>query len=317
MLQKQGEIKNLVNAILDSYDRYPIIRNIDCGNRINGDTVTEILEMIRRIVFPGYFEMKNLRKDSIEYHVGELLENIEYHLTKQVMMALPHSEKYQNMGHHELAERALEISHAFLGKIPALRDVLATDVQAGYEGDPAAFNTDEVIFSYPGMYAITVNRIAHELYLLGVPLIPRMMTEHAHSLTGIDIHPGASIGEYFFIDHGTGVVVGETTVIGKYVKIYQGVTLGALSTRGGQSLRGVKRHPTLEDNVTVYSGASILGGETVIGTGAVIGSNAFVTSSVPAHTRVSIKNPELQFKDRSRKAGELGQEGFFNRKEQD
>ena len=167
------------------------------------------------------------------------------------------------------------------------------------------------------MYAITVNRIAHELYLLGVPLIPRMMTEHAHSLTGIDIHPGASIGEYFFIDHGTGVVVGETTVIGKYVKIYQGVTLGALSTRGGQSLRGVKRHPTLEDNVTVYSGASILGGETVIGTGAVIGSNAFITSSVPAQTRVSIKNPELQFKDRSGKASELGQEGFFNRKEED
>lgn len=232
-------------------------------------------------------------------------------------MALPHCEECRNMGHHELTGRALEITHSFLSKIPDLRDVLETDVQAGYEGDPAAFNTDEVIFSYPGIYAITVNRIAHELYLLGVPLIPRMMTEHAHSLTGIDIHPGAAIGEYFFIDHGTGVVVGETTIIGKYVKIYQGVTLGALSTRGGQSLRGVKRHPTLEDNVTVYSGASILGGETVIGTGAVIGSNAFITSSVPAHTRVSIKNPELQFKDRSKKAAELGQEGFFNRKEQD
>ena len=317
MQQRQGELKGLVNAILDSYEKYPVIRNIDCGNRINSDTVTEILEMIRRIVFPGYFEMKNLRKDSIEYHVGELLENIEYHLTKQVMMALPHSEKYQHMGHHELAEKALAVTHTFLGRIPALRDILATDVQAGYEGDPAAFNTDEVIFSYPGMYAITVNRIAHELYLLGVPLIPRMMTEHAHSQTGIDIHPGASIGEYFFIDHGTGVVIGETTVIGKYVKIYQGVTLGALSTRKGQLLSGVKRHPTLEDNVTVYSGASILGGETVIGTGAVIGGNAFVTSSVPPHTRVSIKNPELQFKDRSKKAGELGQEGFFNRKEQD
>ena len=317
MEQKKEEIKNLVNDILDSYDKYPITRNIDCRNRINSESVSEILEMIRRILFPGYFENKNLRKDSIEYHVGELLENIEYNLTKQVTMALPHLEACRQASQETLTGKAREITHAFLAQIPKLRDVLATDVKAGYEGDPAAFNTDEVIFSYPGMYAITVNRIAHELYLLGVPLIPRMMTEHAHSLTGIDIHPGASIGEYFFIDHGTGVVVGETTVIGKYVKIYQGVTLGALSTRGGQSLRGVKRHPTLEDNVTVYSGASILGGETVIGTGAVIGSNAFITSSVPAQTRVSIKNPELQFKDRSRKASELGQEGFFNRKEED
>ena len=316
-MQKYGEIKDLVNAVLESYDKYPVIQNIDCRSRINSESVSDLLEMIRKILFPGYIEIKNLRKDSIEYHVGELLENIEYNLTKQVMMALPHSSKYREADKETLMESAREITHRFLEKIPKLRDVLATDVQAGYEGDPAAFNTDEVIFSYPGMYAITVNRIAHELYLLGVPLIPRMMTEHAHSLTGIDIHPGASIGEYFFIDHGTGVVVGETTVIGKYVKIYQGVTLGALSTRGGQSLRGVKRHPTLEDNVTVYSGASILGGETVIGTGAVIGSNAFITSSVPAQTRVSIKNPELQFKDRSRKASELGQEGFFNRKEED
>ena len=183
-------------------------------------------------------------------------------------------------------------------------------MQAAYDGDPAAFNTDEVIFSYPGVFAITVNRIAHELHILGVPLIPRIMTEHAHSLTGIDIHPGATIGSYFFIDHGTGVVVGETTQIGTGAKIYQGVTLGALSTRGGQNLRSTKRHPTLEDNVTVYSGASILGGDTVIGEGAIIGSNAFITSSVPGGTRVSIKNPELQFKDRVR-VTELGQEGFW------
>ena len=230
-MQKYGEIKDLVNAVLESYDKYPVIQNIDCRSRINSESVNDLLEMIRKILFPGYFEIKNLRKDSIEYHVGELLENIEYNLTKQVMMALPHSSKYREADKETLMESAREITHRFLEKIPKLRDVLATDVQAGYEGDPAAFNTDEVIFSYPGMYAITVNRIAHELYLLGVPLIPRMMTEHAHSLTGIDIHPGASIGEYFFIDHGTGVVVGETTVIGKYVKIYQGVTLGALSTR--------------------------------------------------------------------------------------
>ena len=317
MRQNQEEIKGLVSAVLDSYEKHPAIQNIDCGSRINRDIVIEILEKIRLVLFPGYFELKNLKSESIEYHVGELLESIQYHLTRQVMRALPQSPEYADKSHDELKAHAGELVHRFLERIPALREILATDVQAGYDGDPAAYNTDEIIFSYPGMYAITVNRVAHELYQMGIPLIPRVMTEHAHSQTGIDIHPGATIGEYFFIDHGTGVVVGETTVIGKYVKIYQGVTLGALSTRGGQSLRGAKRHPTLEDNVTVYSGASILGGETVIGTGAVIGSNAFITSSVPAHTRVSIKNPELKFKDRSIKASELGQEGFFNRKEED
>lgn len=295
-MQKYGEIKDLVNAVLESYDKYPVIQNIDCRSRINSESVNDLLEMIRKILFPGYFEIKNLRKDSIEYHVGELLENIEYNLTKQVMMALPHSSKYREADKETLMESAREITHHFLEKIPKLRDVLATDVQAGYEGDPAAFNTDEVIFSYPGMYAITVNRIAHELYLLGVPLIPRMMTEHAHSLTGIDIHPGASIGEYFFIDHGTGVVVGETTVIGKYVKIYQGVTLGALSTRQGQLLANVKRHPTIRDNVTIYSNSSVLGGETVIGENTIIGGNTFITESIPANTKVSAKSPELVIK---------------------
>jgi serine O-acetyltransferase len=170
-------------------------------------------------------------------------------------------------------------------------------VDATLDGDPAARSKHEIIFAYPGIYAISVYRMAHELHLLGVPLIPRIMTEHAHGITGIDIHPGAEIGHHFFIDHGTGIVIGETTQIGNYVKIYQGVTLGALSTRGGQRLRGKKRHPTLEDEVTVYSSTSILGGETVIGRGAVIGSNAFITKSVPADTRVSIKNPELDFRD--------------------
>ena len=164
------------------------------------------------------------------------------------------------------------------------------------EGDPAALNKDEIILSYPGLLATTIYRIAHELFLLNVPLIPRMMTEYAHSITGIDINPGATIGKYFFMDHGTGIVVGSTTIIGEHVKVYQGVTIGALSTSGGQSLRGIKRHPTIEDNVTIYSGASILGGETVIGEGSVVGSNAFITKSIPAGTRVTIKNQELSFK---------------------
>ncbi|MDO4298301.1 MAG: serine acetyltransferase [Lachnospiraceae bacterium] len=300
----------LVKKIMESYQAYPQTCNIGTQNRLNRDEIIDILLKIRCIVFPGFFEVKNLNRDSIAYHTGELLEDIRYRLRKQVAKALAHSENPETMSIEEARDRAEKIVAAFLERIPALREILATDVQAAYDGDPAAYNTDEVIFSYPGVFAISVNRIAHELHVMGVPLIPRIMTEYAHNLTGIDIHPGAVIGSYFFIDHGTGVVVGETTEIGKHVKIYQGVTLGALSTRGGQSLRQVKRHPTLEDNVTVYSGASILGGQTVIGEGATIGSNAFITSSVPQGTRVSIKNPELQFKGRVRMA-ELGQEGFW------
>ncbi|HIR28898.1 MAG TPA: serine acetyltransferase [Candidatus Choladousia intestinigallinarum] len=303
-------MEKLVKAILESYEKHPEICSIAAKNRLNKELIIEILEEIRCVVFPGFFEMKQLNREAVSYHVGELLEDIDYKLKKQVAKALYHREKGEELSEEEVREEAEKIVTSFLGRIPALREILATDVQAAYEGDPAAFNTDEVIFSYPGVFAITVNRIAHELHKMGVPLIPRMMTEYAHNLTGIDIHPGAVIGSYFFIDHGTGVVVGETTEIGNHVKIYQGVTLGALSTRGGQSLRHTKRHPTLEDNVTVYSGASILGGETVIGEGATIGSNAFITSSVPGGTRVSIKNPELQFKGRVRMA-ELGQEGFW------
>ena len=195
----------------------------------------------------------------------------------------------------KLTEQAEKDTVTFLKKIPDVRAMLETDLEAAFQGDPAAKYRDEIILSYPGMFAITVNRLAHELFLLEVPLIPRIMTEYAHSITGIDIHPGATIGKYFFIDHGTGVVVGETTVIGDRVKIYQGVTLGALSTRGGQKLRDVRRHPTIEDDVTIYSGASILGGETVVGKNSVIGSNVFITSSIPADTKVSMKDQDLRW----------------------
>ena len=252
-------MEKLVKSILSSYEKHPVICNIDSDNRLNSELIIEILEKVRQVIFPGYFEMKTLRGGTIEYHVGELLEDISYKLSKQVRKALAHDPINDDLSDKERQEKAAKITAKFLERIPALRELLAKDVQAAYDGDPAAFNTEEVIFSYPGVFAISVNRIAHELHLLGVPMIPRIMTEHAHSLTGIDIHPGATIGEYFFIDHGTGVVVGETTVIGKNVKIYQGVTLGALSTRGGQTLKNVRRHPTLKDNVTVYSGASILG----------------------------------------------------------
>ena len=172
---------------------------------------------------------------------------------------------------------------------------LDTDVEALFQGDPAAESKDAIIMSYPGLYAISVQRFAHVLYQLRVPIIPRILTEHAHSKTGIDINPGASIGKYFFIDHGTGIVIGETTEIGEHVKVYQGVTLGALSTRGGRTLVSKKRHPTIEDSVTIYSGASILGGDTVIGKNAVIGGNVFLTHSVPANSKIYVKNQELNF----------------------
>ncbi len=309
----EKELSGLVGEILKSYDQYPLINNIGVKDRLNQSEIIGLLQEIRCLVFPGFFESRHLNSTSVPYHLGETLEDIQYRLQHQIVMAFHHGLDPIGECPAEPEKEAERISKEFLSGIPKIRSLLATDVQAAYDGDPAAFNTDETIFSYPGVFAISVNRIAHELHVLGVPMIPRMMTEYAHNLTGIDIHPGATIGTYFFIDHGTGVVVGETTEIGSGVKIYQGVTLGALSTRGGQSLRHKKRHPTLEDNVTVYSGASILGGETVIGEGAVIGSNVFITSSVPKGTKVSIKNPDLQFKESGRKQApvtELDQEGF-------
>ena len=223
-----------------------------------------------------------------------------YRLHKQIIKAEKFNCGLADAGREAVEEEAYRITVEFLNRIPKIREYIESDLEAALEGDPAAQNYDEIILAYPGLYAITVNRLAHELFLMKVPLIPRIMTEHAHSRTGIDIHPGATIGHRFFIDHGTGIVVGETTVIGDNVKIYQGVTLGALSTRGGQKLRNVRRHPTIEDNVTIYAGASILGGETVIGRDSVIGSNAFITKSIPAGTRVSIRQQELQFSGTTR-----------------
>ncbi len=297
----KDEIANLVNTIVASYHAEPKTRHIGAGKLPNHDDIVTVIHLLRQILFPGYFGKQDLEIGTVEYHVGDLLIDIHDRLLAQVRSALLHEAARLGESPSDSEARAERIVNDFLQTIPQLRAVLATDVQAAFDGDPAAGDTDEIIFSYPGLFAITVYRLAHELYLRGVPLIPRIMAEHAHSATGIDIHPGADIDEYFFIDHGTGVVIGETTKIGKHVKIYQGVTLGALSTRGGQKLRGVKRHPALEDEVTVYSGASILGGETVIRKGVVISSNVFVTQSVPPNTRVTVKNPELQYRDQKPK----------------
>ncbi|GHS89969.1 serine acetyltransferase [Synergistales bacterium] len=311
-IQDSFNIHKLTDAILESYREEEHIIKIGSKNQISDTVVAELIEKLRDLIFAGFFSKKLLKKDSIEYYVGELLEELIYHLQKQITRALRNIKRDDL----DIEREAAYITNTFLERIPNVRRVLATDVEAFYDGDPAAYSTDEIVLSYPGIYAIMVSRLAHELYLLGVPLIPRMMTEHAHSRTGIDIHPGATIGHHFFIDHGTGIVIGETTLIGNYVKIYQGVTLGALSTRGGQTLRGVKRHPTIESHVTIYSGTSIFGGNTVIGEGVVIGSNAFITKSVPEKTRVSVRDPELKFKedapDTQARNMEFAQEEFWD-----
>ena len=303
-------VKKLIDKIVDSYEAYPSISKLNAECSLNKVILIETVEKIRRILFPGFFDDKKVRSEYVRYIVGEEIESIWYNLKKQIIKALCSSSTYSECEKGALDEKAEKIVCAFMDKVPVIREYLQTDVIAAYNGDPAAYSTDEIIFSYPGIYAITVYRIAHELFELNVPMIPRIMTEHAHSVTGIDIHPGARIGKYFFIDHGTGIVIGETTVIGDNVKIYQGVTLGALSTRKGQQLRGVKRHPTIGNNVTIYSGTSILGGETVIGDNATIGGNAFIVSSISEGTKVSVKNPELQIS--GGKSDELKQGEFWD-----
>ncbi|MEI3577064.1 MAG: serine O-acetyltransferase EpsC [Acutalibacteraceae bacterium] len=282
--------ENTVNTILESYKKHELICRIDEDNIVNKDTLIKIVEELRRLLFPGFFDKNKVRSEYIRYLLGERLEFIQYNLKKQVAKALGNNESCAECERSEILATADRVVNNFIQKIPTIRDYLATDIQAAYNGDPAAYSTDEIIFCYPGMFAITVYRIAHELFIMNVPMIPRIISEYAHSVTGIDIHPGATIGKHFFIDHGTGVVIGETTIIGDNVKIYQGVTLGGLSTRKGQQLKGVKRHPTIGNNVTIYSGTSVLGGETVIGDGATIGGNAFIVSSVSAGMKVSVKN---------------------------
>ncbi len=251
--------------------------------------VIEAVEALRSVLFPGYFGRSELNSESIRYHVGSTLDHVLRTLQEQVQLGLCFVCKEDPDRCPTCNSRALEITREFLARLPAVRRLLATDVQAAYEGDPAAASPDETIFCYPGVRAITDYRLAHELHALGVPLIPRIITEHAHSITGIDIHPGASIGESFFIDHGTGVVIGETCIIGERVRIYQGVTLGAKSfplNEQGKPIKGIERHPIVEDEVVIYSGATILG-RAVIGRGSVIGGNVWLTRNVPPFSRIT------------------------------
>lgn len=279
-------------------------RDSDCYTHIDDEpipsngSVVEIIHKLREIFFPGYFTREKLDPVNLQYQMGQTVSALYDMLSEQIVNSIRHDCFRYHQPCSDCGERGQLITLNFIDAIPSIRRILATDVRATYEGDPAAKSYDEIIFSYPGLFAITVYRIAHKLFEHGVPLLPRIMTEHAHSLTGIDIHPGAAIGESFVIDHGTGVVIGETTVIGKNVRVYQGVTLGALSVPkgAGERLRGVKRHPTIEDDVVIYSGATILGGDTVIGARSVIGGNVWLTQSVPPDTTVMMETPRLIFK---------------------
>ena len=262
------------------------------------ESVVTIIDKFFEVIYPGFFNPEKLDPVNLSYHIGQNVTRLYTLLSEQVISSIRHDCLRYNLTCRECIEAGYDITFKVLEEIPALRDILEKDVQAAFDGDPAAKSYDEIIFSYPGIYAITVYRVAHVLYNYNVPLLPRIMTEYAHGRTGIDIHPGAEIAERFAIDHGTGVVIGETTTIGKDVRIYQGVTLGALSLpRGaGEKYRGRKRHPDIEDEVIIYSGATILGGNTRIGARSIIGGNVWLTESVPPDTQVIIEKPQLTYK---------------------
>ncbi len=292
----KNQITQIADRLNDNYKQQGLFEVEVDQHLPKREEIIDILNEVRRIVFPGYFGTENTAYVSLNSFAGNTLAGIYEKLYKQIYVALSYHtlEKQQS----DIEKMAQELTLNFLEQIPTIQQLILKDVEAELEGDPAANSREEIIFSYPGIYAIFVYRIAHELYQLQVPFIPRIMTEHAHGKTGIDINPGATIGEYFFIDHGTGIVIGETTIIGKHVKLYQGVTLGALSLSQGQALSGVKRHPTIEDNVVIYANATILGGETVVGQNSVVAGNSFVTESIPPNTKVSAYIPELMLKSR-------------------
>ncbi len=287
---RKCDLHDIIDEIKAEYDSCEEIFFTDPTRRMpSRNAVIVILKDLRNMMFPGYFTDGAQSTLDASYFIGNTVLKVEDEMAQQVRLALSFRDG-DKLTPEEIDARAREVSSAMLCKLPAIQKMLYKDVQAAFDGDPAAQSKEEIIYSYPGFFAIWVYRIAHELYKLDVPLVPRIMTEYAHSRTGVDINAGAEVGEYFFIDHATGVVIGETTIIGNHVKIYQGVTLGALSTRGGQRLAGVKRHPTIEDNVTIYANACVLGGETVVGAGSVIAGSAFVTESIPENSRVSLTN---------------------------
>jgi serine O-acetyltransferase len=302
--QMKSRVPDIAERIIEHCGDSRCYTHIDYETIHAEGYVVDLIDRFRELLFPGYFSTEPVDPANMKYYLGQTVSMLYDRLSEQIA----HHIRHDCLRYHQSCSQCDEAGQVkalqVLEAIPEIRSILATDVHATYDGDPAAKSHDEIIFSYPGIYAIMVYRVAHRLFELDVPMLPRIMTEHAHSVTGIDIHPGASIGHRFVIDHGTGVVIGETTRIGENVRIYQGVTLGALSLpkNAGEQYRGKKRHPTIEDSVIIYSGATILGGDTVIGTRAVIGGNVWLTESVPADTTVVMEQPRLIYKSANKGA---------------
>ena len=292
------EIPKLVGSLVASCKRDDCFNNVGPEPIPSKEAIIQIVVQLQHLLFPGYFISARIDPTNLPYYIGQETAALFDALSLQIALCIRHECTRNNLPCTHCEERGREEAVRFIKQLPEIRVLLGKDVRAAFEGDPAAKSYDEIIFCYPGLLAVTVYRVAHQLHRQGIPLMPRIMCEYVHGLTGIDIHPGAQIGESFFIDHGVGVVIGETTWIGDRVRIYQGVTLGALSLSKEEveRLRGKKRHPTIEDDVVIYAGATILGGETIIGANTVIGGNVWLTESVPADTRVFIKKPDLELR---------------------
>ena len=297
-----SELPKIARELMDLRQALPALEHVSQVPTPSFQAAKDLIELARLLLFPGFFSPRPVTELNVEYHTGQILYVFYERLGREVAAAIRHDCRRYNHPCIHCDKQGEEIALAVAGQLPWLREILATDVDAARSGDPAAgVHYDQIIFCYPGLFAITVQRLAHELYLRQAPFLPRILTEYAHAKTGIDIHPGAEIGPSFFIDHGTGIVIGETTRIGARVRLYQGVTLGALSLpkEAAVKLSGQKRHPTLEDDVIVYSGATILGGDTIIGAGSTVGGNVWLTESIPPGTKVLIKAPELIVLDKS------------------
>ncbi len=306
-----NDLASLVEGVLESYRADKRAHHIGKRFLPSREEIVEVVELFLQLFFPGYFGKQGLTFENIEYHVGEILSALRDKLDRQIEQCLCHAAEC-GLIFEPCTDDAKQLSREILSRVPKLRALLIDDVQAAFDGDPAATNLHEVILAYPGLLAVAVYRVAHELHIIGVPLLPRIMTEWAHARTGADIHPGANIGRSFFIDHATGVVVGETTRIGDSVKLYQGVTLGAIShprDADGRVIRNTKRHPTVEDKVTIYANATVLGGETTLGEASIVGGSVFLTRSIPAGSRVAMKPPELNVRQKA--DGEL-EDGAWN-----
>jgi serine O-acetyltransferase len=301
------ELPEIVSGLVESCQDVDTVHHLNLVGLPSRGVVIEIVERLKKVLFPGYFGEHEVDRFNLTYQMGMEINSLFELLSRQITLSIRHECRRHQMVCTSCSERGQKEALALLRKLKGLRNILAEDVRAAYQGDPAAKSLDEIIFGYPSIMAIMTYRLAHELHIQEVPLIPRMMTEYAHSVTGIDVHPGATIGRHFFIDHGTGVVIGETSMIGEFVRVYQGVTLGALSLpmeEKGDTLRKMKRHPTIEDHVTIYAGATILGGETVVGAGSIIGGNVWLTRSVPPGVTVMIEAPKLKYKEEKKETGD-------------